>query len=174
MQYKTKRFAVRPWNFDDCQDLAFYGNNKKIYDNLRDAFPYPYTLKNAENWLKLAPYEKNYLLRAIEIDGHAVGGIGAIFKDDVYRKSCEIGYWLAEQYWGRGIMTEIIKKLVKHIFEKHDVVRVYAAIFESNKASARVLEKAGLKLEAVHKKAVFKNGVFMDELMYAVVRLKNE
>ena len=160
---------LRPWRIDDANALAKYANNKNISDNLRDEFPYPYTLHDAKSWLKFALSDKNLLL-AIEVNSEAVGGIGLIYKSDVYRKTAEIGYWLGEAYWGKGIMSEAITNIVKYTFSSTKIIRIYASIFENNKASANTLIKAGFKLESTHQKAVIKNGVIMDEKIYAILK----
>ncbi len=156
---------------DDAESIVKHANNKKIANNLRDAFPHPYTPNDAKNWLKnIAP--SNDLLFAIEVDGEAVGGIAVIINSDVYWRSAEVGYWLSEKHWNKGIVTEALQTLVQHTFNNTEIVRIFAGIFESNNTSARVLEKSGFELEAVHKKAVFKNGKLMNELLF--VRFKEE
>lgn len=107
---------------------------------------------------------------AVEHKTEAVGGIGIIYKTDIYRKSAEIGYWLGEPFWGQGIMTEAIKKIVYYTFNNSKIIRIYAEVFENNPASARVLEKAGFHLEAVHKKAIYKNSIIMSEMVYAILK----
>ena len=169
MEFHLDKCLLRPWQHDDAHSLAKYANNKKIADNLRDGFPYPYTLHDAQSWLKFALSSKSLLL-AIEVDSEAVGSIGIIYKDDIYRKSAEIGYWLAEQYWNQGIMCSAIKNLTKHIFANSDIIRIYAGVFESNQASAKTLVKAGFRYEATHKKAVIKNGIIMDETIYTLLK----
>jgi RimJ/RimL family protein N-acetyltransferase len=169
MEFHLTKSKLRPWEMDDAEHLAKYANNKNIADCLRDGFPHPYTINDARNWLKNNLTNKN-LLFAIEIKDEVVGGIGIIYQSDVYRRSVEIGYWLAEEFWNKGIMSEAIKTLVQHTFNNSDVVRIHAGIFESNTASARVLEKAGFKLEAIHKKAVFKKGKLMNELLYVIFK----
>lgn len=107
------------------------------------------------------------MLLAIEVDSEAVGGLGLIYKSDVYRKSAEIGYWLGEPYWFKGIMTESVNMLVKHTFANTEIIRIYAGVFENNIASAKVLTKCGFSLESVHHQAIIKNGKMMNELIYA-------
>ncbi len=169
MEFHLKTCTLRPWQLSDVQSLAKCANNKNIADNLRDGFPYPYTLNDAQNWLKSAINDKN-LLMAIELNEQAVGGIGIIYKTDVYRLSAEIGYWLCENLWGKGIMCEAVKNMVQYTFANTRIVRIYAGIFENNIASARVLEKAGFFLEATHKNAVIKNGTIMDEKLYSILK----
>ncbi len=169
MEFHLEKCKLRPWQATDAESLAKHANNKKIATNLRDGFPYPYTITNAHNWLKSALIDKN-LLMAIEVDKEAVGGIGIIYKTDVYRLSAEIGYWLSEAHWGKGIMTEAVTNMVKHTFANSNIIRIYAGIFENNSASARVLLKAGFSLEATHYKAVIKGGKIMNEMIYAILK----
>ena len=156
--------TLRPWAESDLQALLRHADNFNIWINLRDAFPHPYTREAGSGWLTMALAEKKNLLLAIVVDGEAVGGIGATFHEDVYRINAEIGYWLSEDYWHRGIMTLAVSLLVDHIFTHYpDINRVYADLFASNQGSARVLEKCGFHRESVHHSAVIKNGVIQDE-----------
>ncbi len=170
MEFRLSRCVLRPWRSEDAESLVFHANNPKVACNLRDGFPYPYTTEHASQWLQNAMKDEKNFLFAIEIDEKAVGGLGIIPGNDVYRLSAEIGYWLSEAYWNRGIMTEAVTALVGWAFEHLDVIRVYAGIFEKNKASGRVLEKAGFKLEAIHSHAVIKNEQIMDEYIYALLK----
>ena len=157
-------FILRPWRMEDLPSLVKYADNFNIWVNLRDGFPHPYTEEAGRGWLEMALGEDRNLLLAIELDGEAVGGIGAHFHDDVYRINAEIGYWLAEPFWGRGIVARAVEMLTAYVFEQYpDIQRVYADLFAPNRASARVLEKCGFHLEAVHRKSVIKNGVILDE-----------
>ncbi|QSZ66354.1 N-acetyltransferase [Methanofollis aquaemaris] len=167
---RTKSASLRPWEIDDAPALARHANNPDIAGSMRDGFPSPYTLNDAENFIHMASGTSSAILLAIEVDGEAVGGIGVTPLDDVYRNTAEIGYWLAAPYQGRGIVTEAVKALVPVAFERLDVLRIQAGIFENNCASARVLEKCGFQREAMHKKAITKNGTVMDEVIYACFR----
>ena len=138
--------------------------------NLRDRFPYPYTDRDARNWLDCIVGHQPETNFAISVAGEAVGGIGFILQPDVARRSAEIGYWLGEKFWGRGIATEAVVAVTDHAFANHDLCRVYAHVFEWNRASARVLEKAGYEFEGRMRKSVTKDGKTIDQLMYAVVR----
>jgi len=142
-----------------------------IWRNLRDAFPHPYTLANAEHWIRSANPATPVTNFAIVVDGTAVGGIGLVLKDDVFRRSAEIGYWLGEEYWGRGIVTEAVRAVTDYAFATFDLCRVYAGVFEWNSASMRVLEKAGYEFECRMRKSVIKDGEIIDELIYAMVRV---
>jgi RimJ/RimL family protein N-acetyltransferase len=163
---------IRPWRPGDEASLVKHANNHKIWQNVRDRFPHPYTHKDAEIWVRVAGADRHMINLAIELEGEAVGGIGLVFKQDVYRRSAEIGYWLGEDYWNRGIATKAVKALTTYIFqhELFDIRRIYAGIFEYNTASGRVLEKAGYRLEARLRKSVTKNGKTVDELVYALLK----
>ncbi len=165
-------FILRKWKLCDAEDVALFANNKKIADNLRDAFPNPYTLKNAQEFINacLCADESEKIFRAIEIDGKAAGSIGVFKGGDIYRKSAELGYWLAEPYWGKGIMSAAVVRICAEAFEKLDIVRIFAEPFAVNAASRKVLEKAGFVLEGVMKNAAIKNGEIIDYCMYALLK----
>lgn len=163
-------FILRPWRIEDAETLASYANNSKIAANLRDAFPHPYTVSDAAGYINFCLGMKDELCFAIEVDGKAVGSIGVFLKDDVYRKSAELGYWLAEPFWGKGIMSEAVSRICEQAFSEHDIVRIFAEPFARNLGSRRVLEKAGFELEGILKKSVFKNGAIEDSCMYAKLR----
>ena len=161
-------FTLRQWREGDEQSLAANANNKKIWMNLRDAFPFPYTLKNAVLWIELSKESKTNF--AIEVDGLAVGDIGLTMQSDLQRRSAEIGYWLGEPYWGRGIMTQAVRAVTDYAFQSFDINRVYAGILEYNVPSARVLEKNGYVCEGRLLQAYVKEGKMYDQLIYATVR----
>ncbi|WP_245320554.1 GNAT family protein [Methanofollis sp. W23] len=167
---RTPSASLRPWEIDDAPALACHANNPDIAGSMRDGFPFPYSLNDAERFIHMASGTSSAILLAIEVDEEAAGGIGVTPLEDVYRNTAEIGYWLATPYQGRGIVTEAVKALVPIAFERLDVVRIQAGIFENNHASGRVLEKCGFQREAVHKRAVTKNGTIMDEVLYARFR----
>jgi [ribosomal protein S5]-alanine N-acetyltransferase len=170
MLLETDQFRLRPWQAGDEASLVQHANNYKIWLNLRDTFPHPYTWQDAHTWVQYAPSFPNSLNLAIEVDGAACGGIGLLFQQDIYRRSAEIGYWLGEAYWNRGIVTAAVKMLSAFVFDHYDICRLFAGIFEYNQPSMRVLEKAGYQLEAVHRQAITKNGHTLDEYLYT--RLK--
>ncbi len=166
------KISLRDWSMSDKEALAYYANNKKIADNLRNVFPYPYTLENAEFYINMcinADASREYL-QAIDVEGKAVGSIGLFIKDDVSCKSAELGYWLGEEYWGKGIITEAIKQICNIGFEKYNLVRIFAEPFANNIGSRRVLEKSGFVLEGILKKSVYKNDVIIDSCIYAQIR----
>ncbi|MDR2903560.1 MAG: GNAT family N-acetyltransferase [Clostridiales bacterium] len=163
---------LRKWTANDVENIMKYANNKKIADNLRNGFPYPYTKADAEGYvtLCLAADEKKDLFFAIDVGGAFAGSIGLFKKDDVYEKSAEMGYWLAEPFWGRGVMTAAVKELCDIGFQRFDIVRIYAEPFAHNAGSRKVLEKAGFSLEGVLKQSVVKNGVIYASCIYACLR----
>jgi ribosomal-protein-alanine N-acetyltransferase len=160
-------FILRKWQATDIDSLVKYANNQNIARFLTNAFPYPYTKADGEKYLAMIADDEPTRVFAIEIDGEAVGSIGIFPQTDIHFKNAEMGYWLAEPFWGKGIVTEAIKRTLKYGFETFDINRIYARPFASNKGSQRVLEKAGFQLEARFEKTLFKNDVYEDELVYA-------
>ncbi len=162
--------VVREWRLDDANSLVRYANDREVSKTLRDLFPHPYTISDANEFLTRtiakAPPE-NF---CIEIDGAAAGGIGIHPQTDVHRFSAQIGYWIGREFWGRGIITEVVTAFVKQAFETSDLRRIYAFAYSSNPASARVLEKAGFAFEGRLKDDVYKAGEFLDSLLYAKIR----
>jgi len=171
MEIILAKGKLRPWVNADAPAIAKHANNKKIAENMRDGFPFPYSIQDAYNWLSMAT-TSNHIMLAIEVEGEAAGGIGVMYQDNVYRLSAEMGYWLGEQHWRKGITSEAIRKLSDYVFENTGVVRLYADIFSPNIPSMRTIEKAGFTLEGIHRKAVYKNGQLLDEHVY--VRLKDD
>lgn len=169
---KGSCFELRPWTSADVDDLVRNANNPKIARNLRDGFPYPYTLHDARLWIEMIRGNKKDLVYAIDIKGEACGGIGLHAMRDVYRFNAEIGFWLAEKYWGRGIVSESVGLLVDYGFQNYHWVRIFAGVFSTNTASMRVFEKNGFTRESIHRKAVKKEGIFLDEIIYS--KLKEE
>jgi len=162
-------FKLRPWLEDDLPCLVKYADNHKISRNMRDGFPHPYTEQSGKAFLEMVE-KSNDLILCIEANGEAVGSAGIHLKPDIYRKNAEIGYWLAEPYWGKGIISRVIPMMVDKGLENCDIERIYAGVFGSNKASQRVLEKCGFTLEAQLEKAIYKNGKFENEHLYAILR----
>jgi RimJ/RimL family protein N-acetyltransferase len=162
---------IRDWRSDDAQSLAEHANDPRIARNLRDGFPHPYTLADAEAFLTMVAGQDPRTFFAIAVGGRAVGGIGYTLQDDVERASVQIGYWLGAGFWGRGIMTAAVIALTGHVFERHaDVQRVYAVPFAGSAASARVLEKAGYQLEGRMRRSAIKLGEVTDQFLYAAYR----
>lgn len=172
MILKSQIFILRPWLDGDAEGLVAVANNKKIFDGLRDGFPHPYTLQDAKNWIELTTKQNDPVttLFAIAVDGIAVGSFGIILKEDIYRKNAEIGYFIGEAYWNRGIITEAIKMITEYIFSTFDVIRIYAEPYANNAASRRALEKAGYECEAILRKNVIKNGEILDSCIYSILK----
>jgi [ribosomal protein S5]-alanine N-acetyltransferase len=164
------RFLIREWRRGDEEALVRHANNPNVARNMRDRFPHPYTSADAQWWIAHAIAQSPSTDFAIVVDGEAAGGIGFIRQEDVARRSVEIGYWLGEAYWGRGIATDAVRALSEHIFANFDICRIYSTVFELNPASIRVLEKAGYAYEGRQRKAVTKNGETLDALMYALIK----
>jgi RimJ/RimL family protein N-acetyltransferase len=169
MEMPLSRCLLRPWRDGDQPALVRHANSRSVWINLRDRFPHPYTLADADAWIGLAVSLPPGTQFAIEVQGEAAGGIGLDLGQDVHRRSAEIGYWLGEAFWGRGIMTEAVSAVTRLGFSRFDLCRIYACVFDWNPASARVLEKTGYRLEGRLRKSVVKAGRTLDQLLYAVV-----
>ncbi len=165
---------IRKWKLSDAKDLASVISNKKIQDNLRDGLPYPYTEQDATDYISamLSEDENETFAFAITTDNKAIGSIGAFRQKNIHKHTAEIGYYIAEEYWGKGLMTEAVKQICSYIFDKSNIVRIYAEPFSYNKASCRVLEKAGFLYEGTLRSNAIKNGKTIDMLMYS--RLKTD
>jgi RimJ/RimL family protein N-acetyltransferase len=163
-------FILRPWRIEDVDSLIKYGSNPNITRFMSDGFSNLFTPERAKAFIEFANTGNNKLYRTIDIDGEASGGIGVMLQPDIYCKNAELGYWLAEPYWGQGIITKAVKLIVEESFQTLSINRVFAVPYSNNIASHRVLEKAGFKLEARHQKKVIKNGEFFDELVYVILR----
>lgn len=162
---------LRPWRFSDADALVRHTNNRKIWLNLRDRFPHPYTEADAREWLALRAADTGSPTNfAIEFEGEAIGAIGLEFFADVHRMTAEIGYWLGEPMWNRGFATIAVKAVTRYAFETFELQRLQAAIFEWNAASARVLEKAGYEFEGRMRNYVVKDNRIGDALLYAKLR----
>jgi len=167
-----KTCTVRSWQWRDRDAIVRYANNRKVSINLRDRFPYPYTARDARDWLDVVVDQKPLTDFAIDVASEAVGGIGFTPQHDVERRSAEIGYWLGEPFWGRGIASEALSVVTEYAFANFDLCRLYAHVFDWNGASARVLEKAGYEFEGRLRKSVTKDGQTIDQLIYAIIREK--
>jgi len=169
MRFTLERCVVRPWKATDEDALVRHANNWKVARGLVDSFPHPYTLEDARWWIGEQALVKDVTHFAIEVGGEAAGGIGFHRRSDVYSRTAGIGYWLGESVWGRGIATEALMAVSEFAFRSQPIVRLEAWVFEWNKASARVLEKAGYTLEGRMRRALTKQGVTYDAFMYARV-----
>jgi len=170
LKFLNNNYCIRDFQFDDVPALVKYANNYKIFRWVKDNFPYPYTIKDAELWISVARNSNEGLNYAIANDKELIGGIGVKFKEDVYRFSWELGYWLGEPFWNKGIITEAVKVFTKYLFENYNIKSITANVYEGNKASMKVLTKAGFKLDGVIRKAVFKEKLFWDLYVYTLLR----
>lgn len=164
--------ALRKWRPSDAQDLAAALNNKRILENLRDGLPYPYTERDAAAYIASmqSADENDTFAYAITIEDRAIGSIGAFRQGNIHRQTAELGYYLSEEYWGRGIMTDAIRQLCDILFQTTDLLRIYAEPFAYNTASRRALEKAGFQFEGLMKNHAIKNGKVLDMTLYGLTR----
>ena len=163
---------LRPLALSDAAGFAQHANNFEIARRLTDGFPHPYTLEYAQIFISKTMEDTPTQVFVIVVNGEAVGGIGVHPKSGIERKNMELGYWLAEPFWGQGIITAAIPAIVAYAFRTFDITRIYARPFGTNIGSQRVLEKAGFVLEATFSKTLYKNDEYEDELIYAI-RNKN-
>jgi ribosomal-protein-alanine N-acetyltransferase len=170
MQLDIGEYQIRSWWPNDEDTIVKYANNRKVWINMRDVFPHPYMEKDARDWIRFATQQNPETHFAIASAREAIGGIGLYLQEDVHRCSAEIGYWLGEPFWGKGIATRALCALTEYAFAHFDLMRIYATVFEWNPASARVLEKAGYLYEGRLRKSVMKDGKAIDQLLYALVR----
>ena len=170
---RTKtNFTLRHFKNGDQESLIENANNIKIFNNVKDTFPHPYTYADASWWIEFCKQtNKPATTFAIDIDGQVAGAVGIIVGADIQRVTAEIGYWLGENYWGKCIAVEALKQMTDHVFLHFpELERLWAAVFEYNKPSMRVLEKAGYEFEGIRKKAAIKNGMVIDEYVYVKFR----
>ena len=165
--------TIRKWRISDAKNLADALSNKNILNNLRDGLPYPYTENDAKDYINamLAADENNTFAYAVCVDDKAVGSVGAFRQENIHKRTAELGYYLAEKYWGNGIMTDAVRQLCNIIFQRTDIVRIFAEPFALNTGSRRVLEKNGFALEGIMKSNAEKNGEILDMAMYALVKI---
>ncbi|MFN8257115.1 MAG: GNAT family protein [Bacteroidales bacterium] len=158
---------LRPFKESDDKKVALLCNNRNLSDNLRDQIPFPYTEQDARVFISFCLGQNPQVTFAIEYQQELAGCIGLVLQNDIYRLSAEIGYWIGEPYWGKGIATEAVQLVSEYAFQELNLVRLYAGVFDFNKASQKVLEKAGFELEGILKKAIIKNNKILDECRYA-------
>ena len=163
---------IRKWELSDAKELSMALSNRKVQDNLRDGLPYPYTEQDGVDYISamLSADEKETFAFAITVDEKVVGSIGVFRQGNIHRQTAELGYYVAEEYWGKGIMTEAVKQICEYVFDKSDIVRIYAEPFEHNVASCRVLEKAGFQYEGTLRSNAVKNGKVIDMKMYSLLK----
>ena len=164
--------SIREWRIDDKSALAVNLNNPKVLNNLRDGLPYPYTEQDAEKFIQamLSSDKNNTFAFAITLNEKVIGSIGVFRQDNIHFRTAEMGYYIAEPYWGNGYMTSAIKQVCQYVFENTDIIRIYAEPFSHNIASCKVLEKAGFQYEGTLKSNAVKCGSVVDMKMYALIK----
>ena len=170
------KISIRKWKIEDAEQLKDAINNEKVLNNLRDGIPYPYTLEHAKEFIAQtlnAPVDSQYSW-AITADDKVIGSVGVFRKDNIHCYTAEIGYYIAEEYWGHGIMTEVIEEVCSDIFHKTDIIRIFAEPFAYNTASCRVLEKAGFELEGILRSNAVKNNKILDMKLYSLIKKESE
>lgn len=163
---------IREWRIEDKSDLAVMLNNKNILNNLRDGLPYPYTEKDAEEYITamLSADKTKTFAFAIVVNNVVIGSIGVFRCDNIHSRTAEMGYYIGEPYWGKGFGTSAVKQTCKYIFEHTDIIRIFAEPFAYNTASCRILEKSGFQLEGILHSNAVKNGIVLDMKMYALIK----
>lgn len=163
---------IRKWELSDAKELAAALSNKKVQDNLRDGLPYPYTEQDGTDYISamLSTDENETFAFAITVEGKVIGSIRIFRQGNIHRQTAELGYFIAEDYWGKGIMTEAVKQICEYVFDKSDIIRIYAEPFAYNDASCRVLEKAGFQYEGTLRSNAVKNGEVIDMKMYSLLK----
>jgi ribosomal-protein-alanine N-acetyltransferase len=162
--------VVRAPREADASSLARHANDRDIWINLRNAFPHPYTLEDAQWWIDNVSRQKSRVSFVIDVNGEACGGIGLKLGEDIESGTAEVGYWLGKEHWGRGVMSAALITLCQYAFDSLGLIRLFAVPIVWNSASFRVLEKAGFQREGTLRKACTKDGTVADMAMYALVR----
>jgi len=163
-----EEFILKKLDLADALIFALHANNYNVWVNLTDRFPHPYTEENAKDFIKMTIAHQPTQIRGIYIGDEPIGAIGLHPLEDVFKNNIELGYWIAEPYWGKGIMTKAIGQTVEYAFSNFDINRIFARPFGRNIGSIKALEKNGFQLEATLPKTIFKDGKFEDELIYAI------
>ena len=169
MYHKFSKYILRDWQLEDASSIANYANNRKIWQNLRDGFPHPYTIKDAEAFITTVNGATPRTVFAVAAESEAIGSIGLMLGNDVHRFTAELGYFLAEPFWGKGIMTQAVCFLSKWAFNNLGLHRISAEPYATNIASHRVLEKAGFSFEGKRRSSVFKDGIILDQMVYSIL-----
>lgn len=167
-------FILRPWERRDLGSLVKYANNLNIAKFMTNQFPHPYTIEDGKAFIETAATGKPVNIMAIEVNNEAAGGIGIHLQPDIYCMNAEMGYWLAEPFWGKGIITKAIIQMKDYAFSNWKLERIYARPFGTNKASQRVLEKAGFTREALFLKTIYKYGENHDEQVFGIRKLSKQ
>jgi RimJ/RimL family protein N-acetyltransferase len=161
--------TVRPWRATDAPELARIANDRGIWLNLRDVFPHPYKLEDAERFLGMIVAEDPMTSYAIDVDGNPVGSVGFRFGTDIERVTVEIGYWIGASHRRKGFATEVVRSMTGWAIARYGLTRVNAHVFVTNLASARVLERCGFVREATMRRSAIKDGQVLDQWLYGFV-----
>ena len=163
---------IRRWKIEDSSELAEALNNLNVQDNLRDGLPYPYTGNDAKNFIKamLGSEENTTFAFAITFDDKVVGSIGVFRKENIHFRTAEIGYYISEPFWGKGLGTSAVRQVCRYIFEHTDIIRIFAEPFAYNAASCRILEKSGFQYEGTLRCNAVKKGNVLDMKMYSLIK----
>ena len=161
--------VIRPWRPEDAPALAEALNNRKVLANLRDGLPFPYTERDALGYISamLAAEPGEVFAFAIDCGGRAAGSISVTRCGNIHRRTAEIGYYLGEAYWGRGLATRAVSEACEYVFSNSDILRIFAEPFERNTASRRVLEKSSFTLEGILRANAIKDGQVLNMCMYS-------
>lgn len=170
MKIELGEYCIRSYELTDQRALIKYANNNNITKLLRDQFPFPYTESEAKAWLNYACNQDRETNFAIANSKELIGAIGLNLQEDVNRYSAEIGYWIGEPFWGRGIVSAALLVFTDYVFNNFNLNRIYANVFEGNPASEKILVKAGYLKEATLRKAVYKDGKFLDQYVYGILK----
>lgn len=170
MPLRLTKCLVRPWRLEDAASLTKHANNRNVWLRLRDKFPHPYTIADANKFLEKATTAKPITAFCLEIENEVAGGIGVRLGEDVHRHVAEVGYWLGEPFWGQGIMSEVLPAFTQFCWDNFQLRRIQAETYANNPASARVLEKSGFLCEGRLRNNVCKDGKVIDSILYAVIR----
>ena len=172
MEKNIMNCKIRKWKLTDAKDIAVALSNKKIQDNLRDGLPYPYSEQDGIDFISsmLSANEDETFAFAITLDDKVIGSIGVFRQQNIHRQTAEMGYYIAEEHWGKGIMTDAVKQICEYVFKNSDILRIYAEPFAYNIGSCRVLEKTGFQYEGTLRNNAVKNGKVIDMKMYSLLR----
>ncbi len=164
------KYFIRSFKDDDVDSIAKFANDFAVSKFMRDSFPYPYTKENAVQWIDFVKKNYSKLFFAIADENELIGSISAVPQVDVHRFSAEIGFWVGQIHWNRGITSKALPVFCEYLFSKFSFNRLVANVFEGNEASKKVLEKNGFILEGTHRKSVFKENKFVDHYTYGLLK----
>ena len=172
--YLSPDYFLSPMQLTDKEAHVEWLNEVEFHQNM-DNIASPFTDNDAEEWLKgleskFLNQKPSVLAIRRSIDNKLIGSIGIYHSEPSSTQVAEIGYWLAKPYWGQGIISQAIQVFIKYSFEELNVLRIFAKVFDKNISSWRVLEKAGFKLEGIQRQHVYREGVFLDDRLYGLLK----